>query len=179
MALSAMIDPVGIVSINGALRPYRGAAGPLFSAMAKALFVNPLTPRVFAWTADRPGRVERLIANTGSHLDARGIELYRRLFRRPGHVAGALGMMANWDLGDLQRDLPRLRAMLLLVAADGDRAVPPAGAEAVARRVPGSTVERVARLGHLAHEEDPQAFANIVRRFARQRHALEPASSLQ
>ncbi len=42
----------------------------------------------------------------GSRLDPQGVELYRRLFARSGHVRGALGMMANWDLESLHRALP-------------------------------------------------------------------------
>ena len=40
--------------------------------------------------------VTRLIRDTGSRLDRRGLDLYGRLFADPGHVAGALKMMANW-----------------------------------------------------------------------------------
>lgn len=167
MALDGAIAPAGIVSLNGALQPFRGPAGPLFSAIAKALFLNPLAPRVFAWGADRR-RVERLLRNTGSQLDPEGVELYQRLFRNPGHVAGTIAMMANWDLAALLRELPRLGPRLLLVAAEGDRAVPAAGAQAVARRVPRATFVQVPRLGHLAHEEDPERFAEIITEFGRE-----------
>ena len=41
--------------------------------------------------------------------------LYGQLVRNPGHAAGALGMMANWDLAALWRDLPALKTPLVLV----------------------------------------------------------------
>ena len=47
-----------------------------------------------------------MIEGTGSVLDAEGLELYARLFRTRRHVAAAVGMMANWDLLALKRDLP-------------------------------------------------------------------------
>ena len=74
--------------------------------MAKLLFLNPLAPRLFAWSADKAA-VANLLKGTGSKIGPRGVDLYTRLLHNPGHVAGALGMMANWDLIDLRRDLPR------------------------------------------------------------------------
>lgn len=153
----------GIVSLNGALQPFPGAAATLFPAMAKLLFLNPLAIQMFAWRASQPGAVERLIEGTGSALDARGIALYRRLIATPGHVAGALGMMANWDLVPLRDALPRLDTPLTLVAAAKDRAVPPAVARDAERLVKGARRIELPGLGHLAHEEAPETAALIVR----------------
>ena len=174
MALDGSIAPAGIVSLNGALRPFRGAAGPLSSAIAKALFVNPLAPRVFARGARNRQRVERLLQNVGSTVDDTGIDLYQRLFQSPGHVAGALAMMAHWDLSSLTDEIARLRPQLLLVATDGDRAVPPADAAVIARLTPRATLTRLPRLGHLAHEEDPAAIAGLVEAFAAEIGVLRP-----
>ncbi len=173
MALDGSVAPAGIVSLNGALRPFRGAAGPLSSVIAKALFLNPLAPRIFARGANQR-RVARLLENIGSPLDAPGIDFYQRLFQNSGHVAGALAMMANWDLSSLQRDLPRLRQPLLLVTSDGDRAVPPADAAEVMRLTQRAKLARVARLGHLAHEEDPAAITALVNAFAEELAILPP-----
>ncbi|WP_108659916.1 alpha/beta fold hydrolase BchO [Acuticoccus kandeliae] len=166
MAIDRSIVPAGIVGLNAALRPYRGAAGPLFSMMAKALFVNPLAPRIFSASARDPRRVAKLLASTGSPLDAEGVAYYQRLLTCPGHVAGALSMMAGWDLAGLQDDFPRLKPEVLLVATVGDRAVPPAGAFEAARRIPDARVVTLPRLGHLAHEEDARAIASVIERFA-------------
>ncbi|MDJ0943136.1 MAG: alpha/beta fold hydrolase [Kiloniellales bacterium] len=161
MCLDGKITPKLVVSINGAWLPFRGASGVLFPLMARALFLNPLTPRVFATLADR-GRVARLIRQTGSDLDEAGIALYQRLLRSPSHVAGALGMMANWNLEPLNRDLRRLAPELLLIVGESDLAIPPATAEKVGRMVPKAEVRRLPGLGHLAHEEAPETVAGTI-----------------
>jgi magnesium chelatase accessory protein len=116
--------------------------------------------------------VERLIGNTGSTLDAAGIALYRKLIRSPGHVAAALRMMANWDLAPLLQALPQLKPRLILVTADNDRAVSPAEAVRVQDLRPGTSVQRLQGLGHLAHEERPQLLADLIVRYASA--ALQP-----
>ncbi len=162
MALDESMVPKGIVSLNGALLPLHGLAGLLFSPAAKLLSFNPLVPRLFAWRAGDDRAVRRLIAGTGSVLDARGIALYGRLLRSPPHVTGALAMMARWDLRSLQRDLPRLRPPLVLVAAGNDRTVPPAEAKRVCALQPAAERVDLPALGHLAHEERPELVAGIV-----------------
>jgi magnesium chelatase accessory protein len=104
-----------------------------------------------------------LIEGTGSKIDRAGLEDYRRLLCTTGHVAGALGMMANWDLHPLVADLPRLTSRLTLLAAENDRAVPPRVAEMVKRLAPASRLIHLPGLGHLAHEEAPAQVAEIVR----------------
>jgi magnesium chelatase accessory protein len=76
-------------------------------------------------------------------------------------------MMAHWDLEELERDLPRLRPSLLLVAGERDGTVPPADAVRAARAVPGARTTVLAGLGHLAHEEQPQTVADLIARAAR------------
>jgi len=165
-SLDQTLAPVGIVSVNGALLPFRGAAGFLFPPLAKLMFLNPLMPRLIAGSAANRERVERVIRDTGSKLDESGLELYGRLFRQPLQVAAALGMMANWDLHRFARDLSTLATPLLLIAGDNDRAVPAEQAQRVARRVAGARVECLPGLGHLAHEEDPAAVAARIGAFA-------------
>ncbi len=167
MCLDGGINPARLISLNGALMPFRGVASKVFSPMAKILFLNPLVPRLFAWRAGGVSSVERLIEGTGSAIDAEGVELYARLFRSPAHVAGALGMMANWDLNPLLRDLPALEHPLVLVAGGADKAVPPDDAFKVRNIVKGATVEYLRGLGHLAHEEQPEQIAEIIIRVAR------------
>jgi magnesium chelatase accessory protein len=162
MALVGAIAPKGIVSLNGALLPLHGLAGLLFSPAAKLLSINPLVPRLFAWRAADETAVRRLIASTGSTLDAHAVALYGRLLRSPRHVAGALAMMANWDLQPLQRDLPRLKAPLVLVVAGNDRTVPPAEARRVRALLPSAETIELPALGHLAHEERPDLVADLL-----------------
>ncbi len=163
MRLDGRFGDGGVVSINGALRPFPGAAGHIFPVMAKLLFLNPLAIQAFAWRARRPGAVAQLIESTGSRIDAAGLDLYGRLLGTTGHIAGALGMMANWDLEPLVASLPALPGPLTLIAADRDRAVPPSVARTVHGMVPQSRLTILAGLGHLAHEEDPARAAEIVR----------------
>ncbi len=165
MALDgALPEGCRIVAINGALSPFAGMAAPLFQGLARLLFANPAAAWMFAAQARDPMRIRRLIAGTGSTLDDAGIELYARLLRNPGHVAGALGMMAAWDLETLRRAWPSLRSPLTLVVGTGDLAVPPATADAVAASVTGVSIVRLEGLGHLAHEEAPERVAEVIER---------------
>lgn len=174
LSLDALVPPVPVVTLNGALQPFPGPAARLFPALARVLFVNPLVPRILSLQAQRPGAVERVIGGTGSRLDARGIDLYARLFRRSGHVAGTLGMMANWDLATLARDLPRLTAPLTLYAGERDTTVPPTVSRTTAQAVSGARFEPVAHLGHLMHEEEPERFAALIASSAASGTAASP-----
>jgi magnesium chelatase accessory protein len=167
MCLDGKLAPRLLVSLNGAFLPFGGVASQLLSPLAKLLVLNPVVPRVFAWQASNPKAVERLIANTGSRIDDRGIALYRKLVRNPAHVAAALRMMANWKLEPLLHDLPRLATTLVLVAATNDRSISPAVAQQIREILPQAIIERVPALGHLAHEEQPQLMADIILRYAR------------
>lgn len=162
MALDAAIAPVRIAGINGALLPLSGLAGQWFAPAARLLAATGWAPRWFARRASDPAVLKRLLDATGSRLDARGSELYGRLVRSPAHAAGALSMMANWDLPALEADLPSLRVPLQLIVGESDRTVPPAQAQRVRLRVPSATLVRLAGLGHLAHEEAPQRVAGVV-----------------
>ena len=123
---------------------------------------NPLVPRLFARRARDPAVLGRLVGNTGSKLDARGVELYGRLASDHRHVAGALGMMAEWDLEPIARDLQHLPCELLLVVGAHDRTVPPSNAARVSELVPRSRLVTLERLGHLAHEEAPERVAELI-----------------
>ncbi|WP_375398627.1 alpha/beta fold hydrolase BchO [uncultured Sphingomonas sp.] len=164
MALDGQAAPATIVGLNPALMPFPGLAARLFPALARALFVNPFAPHVFARLARTRGETGRFLArSTGSQIDAEGVAFYERLLTTPGHVSGAITMMADWDLESLKRDLPRLRTPLLLVHGEGDTAIPIATARAAAALVDGATVMPLAGLGHLAHEERPAEIAAIIR----------------
>ena len=168
MVLDCRIHPKGLVSLNGALRPYGGEASRILSPIAKLLFLNPIMPRLFAWRAGDRASVERLIRNTGSTIDADGVDQYRILVSSPDHVAAALGMMANWDLQPLARDMRMLDVPLLLVAATNDKAVKSEDAFTVRDMAPNAKVEIMRGLGHLAHEEKPEAVAALLLQFARE-----------
>jgi len=168
MCLDGRIAPRLVVSLNGALLPWRGLAGHVFRPLARLLAATPFAPRLFAHRAADRAAVERLIAGTGSNLDREGIDLYARLTGNAAHVAGALRMMAAWDLEPLERDLPRLSAPLVLVAAGRDATVPPHQARTVGALLPAARVIELPDLGHLAHEESPDTVAGLVVDLARE-----------
>ncbi len=161
LCIDKIIAPKLLVSFNGAFLPFGGLAGQFFPPVAKLLFLNPFTPRLFAWSADESA-VSRLLRGTGSPLDRQGVELYRRLFHNHRHVEGALGMMANWNLAPLLRDLPRLTNHTALIVASGDKAIAPGNARQVAALLPDAEVIALPGVGHLAHEERPQEAAERI-----------------
>lgn len=176
MVLDKRITPAGLVSFNGAFQPFDGAAGAIFPALAKLLFVNPLAPRIFALGGRNRRRVVRLLEGTGSQISAKGLGYYCVLMQSPGHIAGVLGMMANWELTELMRELPSLETPLFLVAAENDKAVPPKVSQDVADRSAVAHIQRWAGLGHLAHEEQPEKAVQAVLEFAQSLQVLQPYS---
>ncbi len=172
MSLDGDFAARGLVSLNGALLPLRGVEGHIASPVARLLSSTSVAARLFSWRARDRIVVERLMAGTGSRLEETDLKLYWRLGKRPGHVASALAMMANWDLRPLVRDLPELKPKLVLVAARNDRMISRAVALQVRALVPGAVVETLPRLGHLAHEEDPEVIAGIVLELARDLEVL-------
>lgn len=160
--LDGQIAPRGVMSLNGALLPLRGVPGHIFSPMARLLTKTSIVPWLFAWRATDPAVVERLLLNTGSTIDPAGVDFYGRLARNPSHVSAALGMMANWNLRPLERDLPRLGRKLVLVVGTHDRTIPPAQANRVRDLVPGTKLVSLPGLGHLAHEEKPEQIAELM-----------------
>jgi magnesium chelatase accessory protein len=95
-------------------------------------------------------------------VDAEGIDLYARLFGTAGHVEGVLAMMANWNLRELQRDLPRLKTPLVMVTGGKDHTVPADEAFRVRDVTPAAKVICLRHLGHLAHEERPREIADLI-----------------
>ncbi|MGG5819186.1 alpha/beta fold hydrolase BchO [Falsiroseomonas sp. HW251] len=179
MALDGRIAPEAVVSLNGALIPFAEKHAAFFSKAARMLVTLPFVPSLMAWRASNRAVAERLLRDTGSRIDARGVDLYARLIRHSDHVAAALGMMANWDLVPLLRDLPRLRCRLVLVVGASDRTIPPAQAEKVRARLPSARIVTLPGLGHLAHEERPQVVADLlldIHAQARPAPALDEAS---
>jgi len=156
MALRKTIAPSALISLNGALLPFKGVAGQIFPALAKMLFLNPFAPSLFSWRAHDKSAVRQVIGSTGSTIAPEDLALYARLFQSPVHVRAALSMMANWDLHPLVRDLPHLEPKLTLVVGSQDSAVTPDVAFQVKELVPSARIALLRGLGHLAHEEKPE-----------------------
>jgi magnesium chelatase accessory protein len=128
---------VPVIGFNPALMPFPGLAAQLFPSLARLLFVNPLVPRMLAGIARLPGEPERFLKRaTGSTIDAPGLACYRALLGCPAHCAGAMEMMASWDLDALRRRLPTMAMPVHLVHARADAAVPLHTVEAAARLLP-------------------------------------------
>ena len=167
MALDGHIAPRRLISINGAFAPLTGAAGLLYSPIAKLLSHSPFLSRLIARRAGDPANVARVIAGTGSSLDRAGVGLYARLLSNPRHVAGVLRMMANWDLRSFESDLQRLSTPLALLVAENDLTVPPRQAQRVREIVADAAVHRLPGVGHLAHEEQPELVAQEILKICR------------
>ena len=164
MGLDGALRPRRVISLNGALLPLGGLRSPLFAPLARLFVSNPLVPRLFAWQASHPAAFARMMEQTGSQLDARGIELYQRLASRPAHVGAALDMMARWDVRALERDLPKLATPMVLVSGGRDGMIPPSHADDVHALVPHARRLTLPELGHLAHEEQPAELAALILR---------------
>jgi magnesium chelatase accessory protein len=161
-AVDGGIEPWALVGVNAALLPFGGLAGLVFPTFARLMARHAALPRLFARRSRDAGSVRRLVASTGSRLDDEGLALYGRLIGSPAHVAGALAMMANWDLAGLWPDLRRLAVPLTLLVGSRDGTVPPDQAQRVAAWLPGTTVVKLPGLGHLAHEESPETVARAL-----------------
>ncbi|MCF1502607.1 alpha/beta fold hydrolase [Afifella sp. H1R] len=163
MDLDGHLDSDLLISLNGAILPLSGMAGQFFSPVAKILARTSLSARFFAWSADRDeNAVKRLIDGTGSKLSQQDIDWYEMLARNTGHVWAAINMMANWELGPLERDLPKLKTRLVLVTGGEDGSIDPSTAFRVKDILPSARVEYLRGLGHLAHEEAPRQVADLI-----------------
>lgn len=177
LVFDGVVEPRLVVGLNGALRPYGGDTPGLMKALAKVIYLNPLAAPIMARVARGPDAVDRLIRNTGSRLDRRGLELYAQLFRNSGHVAATMRMMAEWDLNSLVDRLPELDVPLTLIVGQEDYAVPPGVAREVAERVAKAEVVAMPGLGHLSHEEAPEKTAEAILDAARAAGVLsDPAA---
>jgi len=155
-----------IVGLSAALRPFPGPLAQIYPAIAKALFVNPLVPRLFAGTIDIAGGAERFMwRSTGSRIDAAGMECYRALLKNPEHAGGGLAMMANWDLPALRERIGAVTNPVLLVHGAKDPAIPLGWAREAAGWLPDARLDVLPGLGHLAHEEAPGKAAALIAAF--------------
>jgi magnesium chelatase accessory protein len=174
------VAPQLTVSINGALLPLQGPIGRLFLPLARVLTVNPFVPPAFAAMARLPLVSRRLLDSTGSHLDAEGERCYAHLMTNATHAAGALRLMASWDLQPLADALPSWRAPLLLIAGEQDRTLPASHSQRVAQAIGDACASCVVlpRLGHLAHEEDAVAVMGPMWTAWHEANAKAPAKAL-
>lgn len=162
LRLSELGLPGQVIGINAALGTFKGVAGWLFPAMAKLLALTPFSASLFAGTMT-DAKVRSLIGGTGSAIDDAGIALYLRLASDRAHVDATLRMMAQWQLDGLLARLPQFAQRVTLIVGEKDAAVPPQTSRDVALILPDARVVSLPGLGHLAHEEAPQAVAAAIR----------------
>jgi putative magnesium chelatase accessory protein len=161
MVLDGHLALQALVGLNPALMPLDGPTRFL-SPMAKLLARTPGFPGLVSRLAGDDRAVKRFVGGLGSTLDDEGARRYGALVRDRRHVAGAVAMMAGWDLDRTYADMPHLKPPPLLIVGGNDRAVPPQQARRVAARVPGTEVVVMPGLGHLAHEEQPAWTASMI-----------------
>lgn len=163
-------QPQGMISLGGALLPFVGM-GKAFPGLAKALFVNPFMPSLFSFSTRFQSMPDLLQRWTGSRSSREQVAHYERLFRNADHTAGALSLMAHWDLDTIERSIAQINCPVLLLHGERDKTVPPATSHTVAQRLTarGTRAEHhgLPGLGHLAHEEAPERHAHAVDDFAR------------
>lgn len=164
LCLDGDLRPRRLVSLNGALLPLPGFKHPAFTPLVRSVVASDWLPRWFARRLESPQEIERLLARTGSRLDARGLELYARLSRCSGHSGAALAMMGQWDPRPLEHELPSLSVPLRLIVGAEDRMILPGEATRVRRLVPQAELIQLPALGHLAHEEAPERIADLILR---------------
>lgn len=178
LGLDRTFHPAEIISLNGALLPLSGFKHPAVTPLVRAIASSDWVSRFFARRLESPREVARMLAATGSTLDARGMELYGRLSRSPAHAGAALTMMAVWDVRPLERQLASLTVPLTLVVGSRDRMILPGEASKVRRLLPTAQLVQFPELGHLAHEERPDFIAELVVTHARLRGVLVPSRGL-
>lgn len=165
LTLDGAIRPRFLVGLGAALLPFEGAAALWLPLAAQLLSRSRLAARLIAARARDRANVDRMIRSTGSRLPARGVELYQRLGRCPGHVASVMEMLACWDLVPLAASLPELDVRFLFIAGAADLAIPLSQQREAASRIPGAELAVLASAGHLVHEEQPAAVARHLSDF--------------
>ena len=153
-----------LVSINGAILPLKGLAGYLFAPLARMSASSDLMPRFFSYRARSDRNIKKLLDSTGSTVDAQSFRHYARLFGNPSHVSGVLRMMANWNLEKLTPRLGQLQPAIKLIASSEDGTIPLRDTYKLQQLLPADTVSVsvINGYGHLVHEENPSAVANLI-----------------
>jgi magnesium chelatase accessory protein len=154
------------MALNGAFRPFTGLGALIAPAVAKLAYLNPAPAFALSLAARDRDRVRTLISQTGSMLDENQITFYQRLLRYPGHVSGALHLMADWHHEGIERRLAALRRPPLLIVGTNDQAVSPRESLDLCARIEGVNCAEVEGAGHLVHEENPSRTAALIMKAA-------------
>ncbi len=162
LRMADLIPLRAVIGINAALGTFEGAAGLIFPLIARALSITPFVGAAASRLWGNPESIAKLLAGTGSPLDAAGQAQYLTLVRDAAHVNGTLGMMAQWRLEGLLARLTSLDVPTLLIASDQDKTVPSRVSKDAADHMPRATYAEIAGYGHLVHEEAPATVTDIL-----------------
>lgn len=159
-------DAGRLVALNPAWLPMPGSARWFYPLAAWVVGRNPLSGWIAAKQVQHTQMADKLLAQTGSVIDAVGQRCYRYLLTQPAHARGVLQMMAAWDLQSFARELPQLAVPVQLQIGLNDGTIPPGQADEVQRLLPHAQRINWPGLGHLAHEERPNDCLNAMLAFS-------------
>ena len=166
MCLDTDASPKAVLSINGALLPFGAFIEPIMLKTARFLSRSDSVTNFLARRGTGTADVRRALRDTGADISEPMIERYSFLISHKTHIEGALRMMGGWELGQLAKDLPRLRTPIHLIGCDKDHIVPAVRAHRVKRMIPGATAETLEDAGHLVHEAAPKRIFKVFTRLA-------------
>jgi len=165
MCLDTDISPRGLLSINGALLPFGAFIEPLMLKAARGLSRAPRVSRFLARRGTGESDVRRALRDTGATISEPMIQRYTTLISQPEHIEGTLRMMGGWELGQLAKDLPKLKTPTHLIGCEQDHIVPAIRAHRATREIPNATAITLEDAGHLVHEADPERVAHVFYQF--------------
>jgi magnesium chelatase accessory protein len=163
MVASGLASPRAIIGFGAALVPPDRVYREWFAPVIAPIATSSLAARIGAALGAQPALSDLVLGAASSTLPAAQRDAYRALFASPSHVAGALAMMAAWDLAAL---LDRLAAASLppttLVHGTRDAFVPLTALRTTVASLPAVTIVPWEGAGHLLHEEQPDAAVRVV-----------------
>lgn len=151
-----------LIALNPAWLPLPGLANWMFPVSAKLIALNPMSAWLFAKHMSKELVIHKILSSTGSHLSEEDISFYRVLMQSPVHLKGVLQMMSYWNLGKLPEQLSQLKGRVLIQAGTHDLTIPFGHAVTSHQKITQSQLQSLSDLGHLAHEEKPQACAQQI-----------------
>ena len=156
-----------LIALNPAWLPMPGSARWFYPLAAWVVARNPLSGWIAAKQVQHTRLVDRLLAQTGSRVDATGRRCYEYLLTQPAHARYVLQLMAAWDLHRFAQTLPQLRMPVQMQIGLADGTIPPKLADQAQALLPHATRVDWPTLGHLAHEENPQGCVKALSDFVR------------
>jgi pimeloyl-ACP methyl ester carboxylesterase len=133
-----------------------------------------LSKKVFPLLKPAHGYVLRRLYGDARRIPVGTVEGYEEALRVPGSVEYLVGVMACWrgDLEYMQKVYERIGDKpVLLLWGDRDRAVLPASAAELQRRMPKAELLVLPGVGHMPYEEAPERFNKAVGEFLGREHS--------